>query len=65
VVLYSGGTLDLETKRLIAMHSEGRFFNLGESNFSHLSEEVHATQAIAFAQTLRLSPEEKNQDRVN
>lgn len=65
VILYSGSPLDAETKRLIGTISEGRFFDLADSKISHLSEEVHATQAIAFAQTLRLSSEEKNQDRVN
>jgi bifunctional enzyme CysN/CysC/sulfate adenylyltransferase subunit 1 len=65
VVVYSGGTLDAETKRLIATNSEGRFFDLAASKTSHLSEEEHARQALAFAQALRLSPAEKNQDRVN
>jgi bifunctional enzyme CysN/CysC/sulfate adenylyltransferase subunit 1 len=65
VVVYSGGTLDAETKRLIATNSEGRFFYLAASKTSHLSEEEHARQALAFAQALRLSPAEKNQDRVN
>ncbi len=65
VVLYSGRALDLETKRLIATNSEDRFFDLAESKTSHLSEEEHARRALAFAQTLRLSPAEKNQDRVN
>jgi hypothetical protein len=65
VVLYSGGTLNAETRRLIATISESRFFDLAESKASHLSEEEHARQALAFAQGLRLSPAEKNQDRVN
>jgi bifunctional enzyme CysN/CysC/sulfate adenylyltransferase subunit 1 len=65
VVVYSGGTLDAETKRLIATNSEGRFFDLAASKTSHLSEEEHARQALAFAQALRLSPAEKNLDRVN
>ena len=65
VVLYSGRALDLETKRLIAANSEGRFFDLAELETSHLSEEEHARKALAFAQALRLSPAEKNQDRVN
>jgi bifunctional enzyme CysN/CysC/sulfate adenylyltransferase subunit 1 len=65
VVVYSGGTLDAETKRLIATNSKGRFFDLAASKTSHLSEEEHARQALAFAQALRLSPAEKNQDRVN
>jgi sulfate adenylyltransferase large subunit len=65
VVLYSGSDLDEETKRLIATNSEGRFFDLAESKPSHFSEEEHARQALAFAQSLRLSPAPKNQDRVN
>jgi len=65
VVLYSGGILDAETKRLIATNLEGRFFDLAESKTSHLSEEEHARQALAFAQALRLSPAEKNQEKVN
>jgi bifunctional enzyme CysN/CysC/sulfate adenylyltransferase subunit 1 len=65
VVLYSGRALDLETKRLIATNSEGRFLDLAESKTSHLSEEEHARQALAFAQALRLSPAEKNQEKVN
>jgi len=65
VVLYSGGTLNAETRRLIATISESRFFDLAESKTSHLSEEEHARQALAFAQALRLSPAEKNQDKVN
>ena len=65
VVLYSGRALDLETKRLIAANSEGRFFDLAASQIPHLSEEERARQALAFAQALRLSPAEKNQDRVN
>jgi hypothetical protein len=65
VVLYSGRALDLETKRLIATNSEGRFFDLAESKTSHLSGEEHARQALAFAQALRLSPTEKNQEKVN
>src|SRR6267142_1223058 len=65
VVLYSGSNLDEETKRLIATNSEGRFFDLAESKTSHLSEEEHARQALAFAQALRLSPAEKNQEKVN
>jgi bifunctional enzyme CysN/CysC/sulfate adenylyltransferase subunit 1 len=65
VVLYSGSTLNAETKRHIAAHSEGRLFDLAESKTSHMSEEEHARQALAFAKALRLSPVEKNQDRVN
>ena len=65
VVLYSGGTVDEETKHLIATNSESRFFDLAESKTSHLSEEAHARQALAFAQALRLSPAEKNQEKVN
>jgi len=65
VVLYSGGTLEAETKHLIATILEGRFFDLAESKTSHLSEEEHARQAFAFAQALRLSPAEIKQDRVN
>jgi hypothetical protein len=65
VVLYSGSTLNAETKRHIAAHSEGRLFDLAESKISHMSEEEHARQALAFAKALRLSPVEKNQDRVN
>jgi bifunctional enzyme CysN/CysC/sulfate adenylyltransferase subunit 1 len=65
VVLYSGRALDSETKRLIATNSEDRFFDLAELKTSHLSEEEHARQALAFTQALRLSPAEKNQDRVN
>jgi hypothetical protein len=55
----------LETKRLIATNSEDHFFDLAELKTSHLSEEEHARQALAFAQALRLSGAEKNQDRVN
>ena len=65
VVLYSGRALDLETKRLIATNSEGRYFDLAASSIPHLSEEEHARQALAFAQALRLSPAEKNQDKVS
>ncbi len=65
VVLYSGRALDLETKRLIATNSEGRFFDLAASTTSHLSEEEHARQALAFARALRLSPAEKNPEKVN
>ncbi|PYT50153.1 MAG: sulfate adenylyltransferase subunit CysN [Acidobacteria bacterium] len=65
VVLYSGSDLDAETKRLIATNSEGRFFDLAESKTSHLSEEEHAGQALAFAQALRLPRAEKNQEKVN
>jgi len=65
VALYSGSNLDAETKRLIATNSEGRFFDLALSKTSHLSEEEHARQALAFAQALRLSPAEKNQEKVN
>jgi len=65
VVLYSGSDLDAETKRHIAAYSESRFFDLAESKASHLSEEEHARQALAFAQGLRLFPAEKNQDRVD
>jgi len=65
VVLYSGRPLDLETKRLIATNSEGRFFDLAASNASHLSEEELARQALAFAQALRLSGAEKNREKVN
>jgi sulfate adenylyltransferase subunit 1 len=65
VVLYSGSTLDVETKHLIADDAEGRFFDIAESNDSHASEEELARRAVAFAQTLRLSVSEKNQDKVN
>jgi hypothetical protein len=65
VVLYSGRALDLETKRLIATNSEGRFFDLAASKTSHFSEEEHARQALAFAQALRLSEAEKNRGKVN
>ena len=65
VVLYSGSDLDAETKRLIATNSEGRCFDLAESKPSHLSEEEHARQALAFAQALRLPRAEKNQEKVN
>jgi hypothetical protein len=65
VVLYSGRALDLETKRLIAANSEGRFFDLAESKTSHLSEEEHARRALAFAQSLRLAGAEKNREKVN
>jgi hypothetical protein len=65
VVLYSGSTLDAETKHLIAAEAEGRFFDVAESKDSHASEEELARQALAFARTLRLSPSEKNQDKVN
>ena len=62
VTLYSGSPLDAETKRLIATISEGRFFDIAESKDSHRSEEE---QALAFAQSLRLSTSEENQDKVN
>ena len=65
MVLYSGRALDLETKRLIAANSEGRLFDLAASKTSHLSEEEHARQALAFAQSLRLSGAGKNREKVN
>ena len=65
VILYSGGTLDAETKHLAATNSEGRFFDMAASKISHLSEEEHATQALAFMQALRLSGAAKNQQKVN
>ncbi len=65
VVLYSGRALDLETKRLIATNSENRFFDLAESKTSHLSEEEHTRHALAFARALRLSPAQKDQEKVN
>jgi sulfate adenylyltransferase large subunit len=65
VVLYSGRALDLETKHLIATNSEGRFFDLAESETCHLSEEEHARQALAFAQSLRIAGAEKNREKVN
>jgi len=65
VVIYSGRALDLEAKRLIATNAGGHFFDFAQSKTSHLSEEEQARQALAFAQALRLSPVEKNQDRVN
>jgi sulfate adenylyltransferase subunit 1 len=65
VVLYSGRALDLEIKLLAAASAEGRFFDLAASKTSHLSEEEHARQALAFAQSLRLSGAEKNREKVN
>ena len=59
VVLYSGRTLDAETKRLIAADAEGRFFDVAESKDLHGPEEEFARRALAFAQTLRLSAAEK------
>jgi sulfate adenylyltransferase large subunit len=65
IVLYSGTRLDAETKHLLAAHVEGRFFDVAESKDSHGFEEELSRQALAFAQTLRLSPSEKNQEKVN
>jgi bifunctional enzyme CysN/CysC/sulfate adenylyltransferase subunit 1 len=65
VALYSGSNLDAETKRLIARDAEGRFFDLAESRDFDAPEEESARQALAFTQALRLSPAEKNRDRVN
>jgi sulfate adenylyltransferase large subunit len=65
VVLYSGSALDSETKHLLAAHVEGRFFDVAESKDSHGSEEELTRHALAFVRTLRFSPSEKNQDKVN
>lgn len=65
VVLYSGSALDAERKHLIAAEAEGRFFDLAQSKDSHRSEDELARQTVAFAQTLRLSASEKNQEKVN
>jgi bifunctional enzyme CysN/CysC/sulfate adenylyltransferase subunit 1 len=65
MVLYSGSNLDAETKRLVAADAEGRFFDLAESRNLREPEEELARQVLAFAQALRLSRAEKNQDRVS
>jgi bifunctional enzyme CysN/CysC/sulfate adenylyltransferase subunit 1 len=65
LALYSGSHLDEETKRLIATISEGWFFDVAESKTPQGSEEEHTRQALAFAQSLRLSGGAKDQEKVN
>jgi bifunctional enzyme CysN/CysC/sulfate adenylyltransferase subunit 1 len=65
VVIYSGSALDVVTKHRIMAGAEERFFDLAELKDLHGPEEEFARQALTFAQALRLSAAEKNQDGVN